>query len=74
MRQLTRTWPVAGTLRQHQTVIHTGLAPYHPNTIDGGTGILRAAAIPVDTPGVLAGKTIATTFNDQLITALGQSH
>jgi catalase len=36
-----------------------------------GTGILQAAAIPAEAPGVLAGKTIAKTFNDQLITALG---
>jgi catalase len=37
-----------------------------------GTAILQAAAIPAGAPGVLAGKTIAKTFNDQLITALGR--
>jgi catalase len=36
-----------------------------------GSAILQAGGIPAGAPGVLDGKTIAKTFNDQLITALG---
>ena len=54
--------PVNDMLRDgmHQTAIHTGLAPYHPNSIDGDEPLLADGKLGgyVQTPRVIEGKAV----------------
>ncbi|MFG7944601.1 catalase [Streptomyces cacaoi] len=64
--------PVNDMLRDglHQTGVHQGVAPYHPNSLDGGCPFQAAAAqggyveVPVETPKAAKVREVPASFAD----------
>ncbi|MEU9297450.1 catalase [Streptomyces sp. NPDC048266] len=64
--------PVNDMLRDgmHQTAVHTGVAPYHPNSLDGGCPFLAGAdtgayiEAPVPVPASTKGREAPQSFSD----------
>ncbi|WP_333771676.1 catalase [Streptomyces sp. IBSBF 2435] len=64
--------PVNDMLRDgmHQTAVHRGVAPYHPNSLDGGCPFLAGAdtgayiEVPVEVPASRKVREAAASFDD----------
>ncbi|MBT2482067.1 catalase [Streptomyces sp. ISL-94] len=64
--------PVNDMLRDgmHQTAVHRGAAPYHPNSLDGGCPFFAGAdtgafiEVPVEVPAAQKGRTAPASFGD----------
>ncbi|WP_329138492.1 catalase [Streptomyces sp. NBC_01476] len=64
--------PVNDMLRDgmHQSAVHAGVAPYHPNSLDGGCPFLAGAdtgayiEVPVEVPAARKVRDVAASFDD----------